>query len=433
MNRIKDKIMENPFAAKFLSNTGWLVFDKIFHMALSLWVTREMARYLGVENYGILNYGLAFVEIFTIVCKLGIDGILVNEIIRKKDQAGELLGTTTVLRLLSSLLSLVITGIFVWILNPGKMLILAVTLIQSVSLLFVAFDTLDFYFQSRLQSKYTAIARSISYPLVCLLRLVFIYAKRNVTWFGWATVLDALTIAIVLFYFYRKENYPKLSFSWETAKYLLKHSYHFILVNLLVTIYTQMDKLMVGGLGNQWEVGIYTSGMTIANLWIFVPNAIIDSGRPLIMSRKAAGDEKGYRNRLGLLCIGIIWISILAGIFFSIAGKFVIWIIYGEEYMASAPVLLLLIWSRLFSLVGLVRSMWMLCERYEKYIKYFIGLGALINLILNTLLIPQYGAVGAAVATLATEVISSFLATGCYKKTRPFFWMLLRAAVFQRK
>lgn len=424
--------MENPFAAKFLSNTGWLVFDKIFHMALSLWVTREMARYLGVENYGILNYGLAFVEIFTIVCKLGIDGILVNEIIRKKDQAGELLGTTTVLRLLSSLLSLVITGLFVWILNPGKMLVLAVTLIQSVSLLFVAFDTLDFYFQSRLQSKYTAIARSISYPLVCLLRLVFIYARKDVAWFGWATVLDALTIAVVLFYFYKKESCPKLSFSRKAAVYLLKHSYHFILVNLLVTIYTQMDKLMVGGLGNQWEVGIYTSGMTIANLWIFVPNAIIDSGRPLIMSRKAAGDEKEYRNRLGLLCMGIIWISILAGVFFSVAGKLVIWIIYGEAYMASVPVLLLLIWSRLFSLVGLVRSMWMLCEGYEKYIKYFIGLGALINLVLNTLLIPRYGATGAAIATLATEVISSFLATGCYGKTRPFFGMLLRAAVFRK-
>lgn len=408
--------------SRFLSNTSWLVFDKIFHMGLSLIVTGMMSRYLGVSNFGMLNYGLAFIEIFTIVCKLGIDGIIVNELVKAEQKRGEILGTTLALRLVSSLLSLLAIGIFVKILNPGDGMIQMITMIQSISLLFVAVDTLDFYFQSRLESKYTAIAKSVSYPIVCLFRLLMIYFKANTEWFAWATVLDAVGIGIILLYFYyRHPQRQKLTCSVSMMKYLLSHSYHFILVNLLVTIYTQMDKLMVGSLSNQVEVGLYTAGMTVANLWIFVPNALIDSGRPVIMSLKANKEEADYEKRLLQLSAGIIWVSILAGIFFSIFGKFVILTIYGKDFLGAVSILLILIWSRLFSLMGALRSVWMLCEGMEKDIKYFIGLGAVINIGLNLLFIPKMGAVGAAIATLITEAVSSYVATGVCPKTRKLF------------
>ncbi|SHJ51471.1 flippase [Hespellia stercorisuis] len=460
MSKLLEKLKKNPYAAKFLTNTGWLIFDKVFHMALSLVVTGMVSRYLGTEKYGYLSYGLAFIEIFTIVCKLGIDGIIVNELVKQREKNGEILGTTIVLRLISSLLSLALTAVFVWVLNPGKMVILAITMIQSVSLIFVAFDTLDYYFQSVLQSKYVALARSISYPLVCLLRLILVLVKAQVAWFAWATVLDAVTIGIVLVYFYYKSTAKlrldeavltntepvdgddgtqtlagtkryKLKFSMSMTRYLMSHSYHFIAVSLLVTIYTQMDKLMVGYLSTQTEVGLYSAGMLVANLWIFIPNAIIDSGRPLIMTLKAEGREEEYQKRMKQLSAGIIWVSILAGVFFSAAGTFVVWIIFGKDFMAAATVLRILIWSRLFSLLGTVRSVWMLCEKQEKDIKYFIGLGAAVNVVLNAVLIPQIGAAGAAVATLVTEVVSSFIATGAYKKTRPLCKMYLEALLLK--
>lgn len=432
MRKLLEKLRERQKLMGYLMNTGWLVFDKIFHMALSLIVTGMMSRYLSVGDYGMLNYGLAYIEIFTIVCKLGIDGIIVNEIVRQRDKVGEILGSTTVLRLVSSLLSLGITAIFVKVLNPGNGVVLVITVIQSVSLLFVAFDTIDFYFQSCLKSKYTAIARSVSYPLVCLLRLLFIFLKMDVEWFAWATVLDALTIAVLLFYFYRRMGCPKLKFSLKMVKHLLSHSYHFIFVNLLVTIYTQMDKLMVGAFSTQEEVGFYSAGMLIANLWIFIPNALIDSGRPLIMTLKAEKKETDYIMRSRQLSAGIIWISIAAGIFFTIFGKWVMLLVYGEAYLAAVPVLMYLIWSRLFSLIGALRSIWMLCEGYEKDIKYFIALGAVMNVVLNACLIPRIGAQGAAVATLITEIVSSFIATACYKKTRPLFKLYVEALLVKK-
>ncbi len=432
IQKLLDKVKIEKSATKFFVNTGWLVFDKIFHMGLSLVITAMLSRYLGVERYGLLSYGLAFIEIFTIICKLGIDGIIVNELIQNREKNGEILGSTTLLRLVSSLLSLAMTYFFVKLLNPNETIILAITMIQSISLVFVSLDTLDYYWQSKLESKYTAIARSTSYPIVCLLRVLLVYMKKDVTWFAWATVLDAGLIAMVMFYFYKKDHLPKFKVSISMMKYLLRHSYHFIPVNLLVTIYTQMDKLMVKGMSDSIQVGLYSAAMLIANLWIFIPNALIDSGRPVVMTMKAEEKEEQYVQRLRQLSTGVIWISILAGIFFTIFGRFIIYIINGKEFLAALPVLLILIWSRLFSLIGAIRSIWMLCEGLEKYIKYFIALGAVINVVLNTLLIPQWGAVGAAVATLVTEVISSFIVTGIFSNTRPYFKIIVDGFLFRK-
>lgn len=419
--------MKSMESKKFLANTGWLVFDKVFHMLLSLVVTSMTARYLGTEGYGVINYGLSFINIFTIICKLGIDSIIVNELVKNKGKRDELLGTTLGLRLMSSLCSLIITYIAVIILKPGETVVLLITMIQSISLIFTAFDTVDFYFQSILKSKYTAWARSISYPLVCLFRLILVFLKADIRYFAGATVLDTLTIGIVLLLFYLKKESGGFKFSWITARYLLRYSKPFILANLLVTIYTQMDRIMVGTMANDAEVGIYSAAMTIANLWIFIPNAIIDSARPLIMEQKAMGKQGLYLMRYKQLYAGISWISLAAGIFFTVFSKPVIWIIYGEQYMTSVPVLMILIWSRWFSLLGVARNIWMVCEDKSRYVKWFIGIGAFLNVVFNYILIPIWGASGAAVATLVTELLSSFLIVGIVKETRPLFRIMVDA------
>ena len=414
---------------RFIKNTGWLIFDKILHMVMSLVVTGAVARYLGEHDYGIVNYGLSFVNIFTIITKLGIDSIIVNELVKNRDKEGEILGTTIGLRAVSSLLSLVSTYIFVSVLNPGKMVVIAVTMIESMALIGLAGDTLDFYFQSKLLSKYSALARTFSYPFVCLYRLAMVLLKAEVQWFGWATVFDAGLIAVFLMIFYHKQKGPKLKFSWSMGKYLLSHGKHFILANLLVTVYTQMDRLMLGSLAGQDQVGFYSAAMTIANLWIFIPNALIDSARPLIMELKANGEEAAYEKRWRQLYAGVMWLSILAGIFFIIFPKLVVWIIYGEAYFPAVSVLMILIWSRLFSLLGVLRSSWMLCEGMEKYIKYYIASGAIINVVLNYMWIPVMGANGAAVATLITEIVSSVFISMWHKKTRKLthvLWDALR-------
>lgn len=428
-------MVENNFGKKFKWNTIWILFDKILHMILSLVITSITARYLGKANYGMINYGLAYVNIFTIVCKLGIDAIIVSEMIKHRDRTGEYVGTTCVLRVISGVLSVGLTALCVTLLKPGNQVIFAITCIQSLAVVFAAFDTIDFYFQSQLQSKYTSIAKSISYLFVCGLRIGLIVAKADVVWFAWAGVLDTFVVAVLLLGFYlryvkqKKDATLRLTVSLGCAKNLLTVSRPFILSNLLVVIYTQMDKIMIGSLSYNADVenGLYAAGMNIAMYWMFVPNALIDSARPIIMTSKTEHREKDYVKQYTKLLCAIIWISIVAGIGFTVFSKLCVGILYGKNYYDAIPILIVLVWSKLFSLIGTARGIWLVCEDYSHYVKYLIGGGALVNLVLNTILIPKMGAMGAAVATLITEIAGAVVIPLCMKKMWPFLKMTANA------
>lgn len=414
----------DPRNNKLVANTGWIIFDKVFHMLLSLFIMAATTRHLTTEEYGFLNYGLSFVNIFTCVCKLGIDAILVSEITKAKENTSKYIGTTIVLRMISAVLAIFITGAAVCVLKPDNKVVLYIAIIQSFSLLFIAFDTIDFYYQSELKSKYTAISRTIAYVFVSLVRVVLLITKAGVIYFAIATVVDALVIAICMVIFYKRGSKVKLEWSTDTAKFLMKKAKPFILANMLVVVYTQMDMIMVGYFSTDTEVGYYSVAMIISNMWMFVPQAIIDSSRPLIMGYKL-NDQSSYKLRYKQLNQIIIAISILAGIGFTVFASAFVWVLGAGKNMGAVPVLRILIWSRLFSLLGTTRSIWLICEDNSQYVKWFIGLGALMNVVLNTLLIPSYGAAGAAIATLFTEIVGAIVLPTMFKDTRKWYKTIL--------
>lgn len=411
---------------KIFANTGWLLTDRVIHMGLSLWVTALVADHIGVTNNGFLNFGMAFINIFTVVCKLGVDSIIVNAIIRDKDKTGNIIGSTIGLRLLSSLLSIGVIAIFVAIAKPGDTVMMTITLIQSITLVFQAFDTFEFWFQSKLQSKFSAIAKSISYIIVCGWRLVLIYAfpESTISWYAFATVLDALVIGVLLFIFYIVRKGPSPKFTGYIAKDLLVESRPFIISSLLITVYTQMDKIMLGVMLDNDAVGLFSPAMTIINMWVFVPMAIIDSVRPVIMKAKKDGDEENYIRQYKRLYAAVIWMNIFVAIAFLFASKFVMGILY-PKFMDGVPVLQILAFSKIFSLIGTTRGIWIVCEGYGKALKYFVGSGAIMNLILNYFMIPVWGIAGAAVATLITEIWTSIFAILIFKETRPLFKIII--------
>ncbi|MCM3386872.1 flippase [Ureibacillus chungkukjangi] len=417
--------------SKFLKNTSWLLFEQIFRMLLGLVVTSLVARYLGTYNYGQINYGLAYIAIFTILSKLGLDSIIVHEIIKNRNHTGKIIGTTILLRLASAFISIIIICILLLFLEPDNLTIQILTFIQSISLIFIAFDTVSYWFQSNLQSKYAVISKSIAFFIISIFRLLLIYFNVSVVYFAFATILEAFVIGIFLLWFYYKHKGDRLAFSFQISKDLLKKSYHFLIAGLLVTVYTQMDKIMLGKMASASSVGIYAAGMTIATMWVFIPMALIDSARPIVMGAKESNQELYIRRYKQLYC-AVIWIGIMASLFITIFSKPIILLIFGEEYLESISILLILVWSRIFSLIGVTRSIWLLTEDHISYQKYFLGIGAVINFSLNLYLIPKYGAIGAAIATLLAEVISSTIALVFFKKTRPLFKLIVEAVLFKR-
>lgn len=402
---------------KFIANTGWIIGGKVFQMVLALVIGMVSARYLGPTNYGVINYTLSFTTFFTALCTLGLNAVIIKELIDNPDQQGTILGSGIGIRCLSSLMSVVSILLLVFILNPNDPLLLIVAFLQAIALFFQSFDLIDYWYQSNLLSKYPTIIQSIAYIVVSLYKIYILISAKNVQWFAFSNSLDMILIAVLLFWSYNKHGGQKLIFSFQVAKSLLSKSYHFILSGMMVAVYGQIDKIMIGKFMTTTDVGLYSTAINICNMWTFILSAIIDSARPVITEKKLT-DSKAYIRRIKQLYAGVIWISIFVGLFVTVFGKWIIYILYGKEYIGATSALIIAIWYCAFSFLGVARSIWIVCEDKSKYEKKFAAWGAAINIILNLAFIPLWGINGAAIATLVTQIVTNVIIPSIYKDTR---------------
>ena len=218
------KLFEN----KVIKNAGWIIIGRVAQMVISLFIGMITARYLGPSNYGIINYTESIVTFFLSICSLGLDSIIVKELLDKPNKQGETLGTAIVLRLISSALSIVIIILFVDLLNPDNPIYVCVAFIQSFCLLFQSVEMIQYWYQAKLMSKTTAILQFIAYIGKASYRIVILVLEKDVLWFALASTIDTALIAGMLLIVYRRDSNQKLSFSLDVGKSMLQRSYHFI-------------------------------------------------------------------------------------------------------------------------------------------------------------------------------------------------------------
>lgn len=416
---------------KTIKNSLWIIGERIFQAIISLFLTMVTSRYLGPSNYGILNYGATFVSLFLVIMKLGLDNIIVNELINDRNNEGKLLGTSIIMRLASGIVSIIVMTILVFILQSNSKLIIITTILQSIILLFQSVNILDYWFQSHLNSKYVSIIKGISYILVTLYKIYLLISKKNIIWFATSTIFDSLIIAVLLIVFYRKEKKQKLKFDKQLVKKLLKKSYHFIISGIMVIIYTQIDKIMIGSMINQEQLGYYSAALMVCSIWTFVPEAILTSFRPAVFESKK--NNNNYLPKLKQLYAIIFWTCIAFSAFITLFAKYIIIIIFGNGYLPSIKALRILIWYVPLSQLGSARSVWIVSENKNKYIKKIMLWGVIINISLNYFLIPILGIYGAIIATIITEFTTCFISPLFYKETRIHTKYLINGLLFRFK
>ena len=381
--------MYNLLKGKETKNALWLIGGKVIQMILSLVVGIFTARYLGPSNYGLVNYGTTYVSFFMSFCTLGINSVIIKDFFDHPEEQGKSIGTTLVLRIISSFASaLMIVGI-VGILDHNEPLTIVVVALCSISLLFHVFDTFNYYFQSKYRSKITAIATLIAYASTSVYKVILLITGASVAWFAFASSVDYIVLGILLYIFYVTNKGPRLSFSWEKGKALLKQSCHYILSGMMVAIYGQTDKLMLKQMLDTTAVGYYSTATAICAMWTFVLQAIIDSIYPTILKLKGQ-DEYLYERKNKQLYAITFYISIFVSVLFLLLGDLAIRILYGEAYAPAGLPLKIVTWYTAFSYLGVARNAWIVCEEKQKYLKYLYIVAAIMNVILNFIMIPFF-------------------------------------------
>ena len=382
---------------------------RVLSMVVALFVGVYVARYLGPERFGLLSYAGSFVGLFAALATLGLDGIMVRELVKTPERRDELLGTAFWLKAGgAALMWLCISAAIPFTNNDVQTNILIA--IITLGIIFQTFNVIDFYYQAGVKSKYVVYAHLVQLVVSSITKLIFVWISAPLVWFACVFLLDAVVHAVGLTAMYLK-NTGRIwhwKWCWETAKQLLKDSWPLILSGVMVSIYMKIDQVMIKEMLDAERVGYYAAAVKLSEAWYFVPMAITSSVFPAIINAKKQSEELYYQ-RLQKLYDLMVWLAVAIALPTTFLAPWVIRVLYGDAFLPAAEVLSIHIWAGVFVFLGVASEKWFLAENYIKKNFYRTFLGMLINVILNFVLIPQYGILGAAVATLLGQVAANLL------------------------
>ncbi len=395
---------------KVVKNASWIIVSKVVQSLLGLVISMFTARYLGPSNFGLINYAASIVAFVVPIMRLGLDGILVQEIVSAKSASDEnkILSTAILMNLISSVLCIIGVLAFVSIVNTSEPTTITVCFLYSLLLPAQAIEMIHYWYQAKLASKYTSIVSLIAYLIVSAYKIYLLIFQKDVSWFAISNALDSLLIGLSLWIIYRKNQSSFFSFSMQVAKSLLHKGKYYIISNMMITIFVVIANIMLKLMIDEAETGFYAAAFNCMGMTSFVFAAIIDSMRPIIFEKKQL-NEIDFETNVSRLYSIIIYLSLAQSIVFTIGASLIINFLYGEAYQNSIVVLQVLIWQTTFSYIGSVRNIWILANDKQKYLWLINLLGALANIVLNLIFIPNFGALGAAIATLVTQIFTNVI------------------------
>jgi polysaccharide transporter, PST family len=412
-----------------MANTAWLFGDRLLRMGIGLIVGVWVARYLGVERFGLFSYATAFVALFTTLSTLGLPALVIRTITHAPEQRAAILGTTFWLQVWAGIATLVLAVGSMVVLRPTDRLMLSLVAVLASVAIFQAFDTIDLWFQSQVQSKYTVLAKNAAFLIMAIVKVGLINLQAPLLAFALATLAEAMLGAVGLILIYHRQGGAMTRWQWRLpiARKLLGESWPLILSGFTIMIYMKVDQIMLGAMVGDQAVGIYTAATRISEVWYFIPTAIASSMAPGIYAAKKAADESLYYRRIAQSLQVLSLIAIVIAVPMTFASGAIITGLFGPDYAAAGPILAIHIWAAWFVFTGVGTSSWFIAEGLIHLSFRRTLMGAVINIGLNVVLIPAYGGVGAAIATVIAQAFASFLSNASHPQARKIFRIQLRS------
>ena len=386
-----------------------MLIEQVLRIISGVFVGIYIARYLGPDDYGILSYVIAISAITIAVSRLGMDAVLVRELVRTPKAYQKLMGTAFWLMAFTAIICYVLTWLAMLLTDEaGEVKLYA--LIATASAGLTSFLTIDFYFQSKLKSKYSTLCKVFVLSTMSCAKLTLIWTNAELKWFVIASLFDHLILAAALIVAMAKNSSLNFinKFDLNLSLKLLKSAWPMVLAAIATMILMRIDQLMIRNMLDMKQLGVYSAAIRIYEAWIIFPYLLTISLLPAIVKLKT-GNKKNYHLRLTQLFRLLIWISIVAAILVSTLSNQLITLAFGIEFEKAAPVLNIVMWAGIFASIGSLSARYYNVEHMEKKILSRTFAAATINVIANLFMIPTHGIEGAAAATLIAVFFANYL------------------------
>ena len=417
---------------RVLGNSAWQISEKTIRAVVGLFVGIWVARYLGSSQFGLLNFCIAYVALFAFMAELGLQTIVVREIVRRPSERSTIVASALVLKFAGAIVAIALSAGTVHFLR-SDVSAMQVVAVLGLALLPQAWDVIDYSYQAEMHGRPIALIRTVSLLAFAAARVFLILDDARLIWFAWVVVGEAALSAVLMFVLYRVRNPVRgsLQISLSEMKRLMTDAWPMAIASLSVVLYMRIDQVMLGYMLDDHSVGVFSAAVRVSEAWYFIPMAFLASVAPALTAAYTAS-HSDYEHKLRMFIRAMLGLGIAAAFGLVLFSDLIISLLYGPEYRESATVLRLHGWAGVFVSLGLAAGPWFVNANLLKIRMIHTLLGAACNVGLNLLLIPRWGVTGAALSTVVSYSIAAVWLNALSCRTRPLFWLQATSLLYRR-
>lgn len=401
-------------------NALWLIFDKLVRFIGGAVIGIVVARYLGPERYGQLNFAQAWVGMFAGIAWLGVGDSVIRDLVQRPSDAARILGTSWRLRLAGSLFAATLAVVLFFVLGHGTDEGIAMVLLLAAAVLLLEpVSVAVLWFQANRQLKPVGIARAFGYSLHQVFRLLVVFAGFGIVAIASGALLEAAVTCLLLLFAYARSDGPRLVGIWDAgeARRIFRQGFPIMIGALLGTLFLRIDQVILGQLAGNHELGIYSAAVRLSEVWWVLPALVMQALAPRLFYPTDL-DEARLRHRLTLMSCALFYLALLAAAATSLFAEWIVPLLLGAQYQASTSVLVIHAWIAVFVFLDAAAYQYLITQNLQRFIIVRAGIALAINVVAASLLAPDYGAPGVAVGALLAYFFSSIVAYLFSARTR---------------
>ncbi|WP_126172649.1 flippase [Altericroceibacterium xinjiangense] len=413
-----------------VANMGWLFFDRFARVFGNFVIGILAARLLGPASFGGISYAQTVIAFLTLVVALGLNGVVIKRLVDHPAEAGRTLLTSFALQFVAMLVVTAATvslALFAQDDDPYSRIVAIV----ACGLILRPTETFRYWFEANVNARRAVIADNAAFLISGTAKIAVLYTFRSVEALAWTLVVEQLLggIGLAIAYATDRSRPGGWKIDLGVAKELLVGAWPLLLSGLAIAIYMRIDQFVIMSMRGATEMGMYAAAVRFSEMFYVLPTILATSFFPRwqAMMRDSGGEHSAAIRTAMYWMVGI---SAVIAVALTLLAGTAIQFLYGEPYARAVPVLQVHIWTGVFVSIGILGNQWYLSHGLQSWTLLFTVLGAAANFGTNLLLVPALGAVGAAIASLCAQIISTFLADALSAKTRPLFFIKLEALVW---
>ncbi|WP_440133023.1 flippase [Chitinophaga sancti] len=386
---------------KILQNSGWLLIDKLARLFFGLITMAMIARYIGPVEFGIWNYSIALTAIIGGIAVLGLDKIVVKELVAAPERRDEIISTALFMRVVAGILSCTICIGITWFTRQNNPLYIWCTSITALNILLQSFDVFDYYYQAHNQVQRVIIPKVTVFILFCLIRIACVRMNLSFMVILWVSLAELLITYLLIFAYYSWHEGITSVFKirMQEARYLFSQSWPLLFTGVLVLLYMKSDQLMLDILTTPQQLGEYAAAARISELWYAIPTVIAVAILPNLIRKRQTNHDRYLENVEKWIRLSM-WGSTTIAVVMTIASGRLTGLLYGSQYPHAGIILSIHIWANIPVFLCVAIMQYQIVEGNYNANLYATITGIAANLIINLLLIPSLGGIAAAIATV---------------------------------